>query len=272
MSKKLITRADDFGSARAANEAILEAVRKDCIIKNVSCMAAAPYIEEGAGELKKYTNVCIGLHAVLNSEWDGIQWSPLSKGAKNAGLVDERGSFFRTQTALAQANPDIEGILKEYDAQLEKLVQLGLRVEYVDSHMVPELFVPGLFEALKDWSGKKGLIDTTNYYCFLEGEPLVLCEDKEQNLQKVEAWCQNLRDGEQYSYILHPAKPEEEMLLFYNETLPAGVVQQERAGEYRIVTADDWKEWARIYDLQFLKYSEALKRPDGMEQLKSLIQ
>ena len=272
MGIKLITRADDFGSARAANNAILEAAEKGSIVRNVSCMAVAPFIEEGAEELKRYQELCIGLHATLNSEWDGIRWKPLSKEADRAGIVDERGCFFKTQAALAQAVPNIEGILKEYDAQLEKLTSLGLSVEYVDSHMLPELFVQGLLEALQDWIRKKGLIDTTNYYRFLEGEPLILSEDEEQNLQRVKQWAKNLQDGEQYSYIVHPAKDEEEMLRFYNEELPAGTVRRERAQEYRIVTSDGWKEWADLCGLQFLKYSEAAERTDGIEQIKKLLQ
>ena len=47
LDKALITRADDFGSSHSANQAIYE-VSKKGIVKNVSVMACAPYLEEAA--------------------------------------------------------------------------------------------------------------------------------------------------------------------------------------------------------------------------------
>jgi hypothetical protein len=48
MSIKLLSRNDDFGSTRAANRAMLEAAECGFITRNISCMAPAPYIAEGA--------------------------------------------------------------------------------------------------------------------------------------------------------------------------------------------------------------------------------
>ncbi len=44
MSIDLITRADDFGSALAADGAILEAVESGRLVRNVSCMAVGATI------------------------------------------------------------------------------------------------------------------------------------------------------------------------------------------------------------------------------------
>ena len=66
MSVELLSRSDDFGSAWAANEAILEGCKKGSVIRNVSCMAVAPWIKEGAEELKHCREIDVGIHLTLN--------------------------------------------------------------------------------------------------------------------------------------------------------------------------------------------------------------
>ena len=69
LDKALITRADDFGSSHSANQAIYE-VSKKGIVKNVSVMACAPYLEEAAEMLASSKDVTFGMHSVINAEWD----------------------------------------------------------------------------------------------------------------------------------------------------------------------------------------------------------
>lgn len=87
----LITRSDDFGSASAANRAILKAVKNGSYVKNVSCMAVAPRIEEGAMELERLRRekgFCIGLHAALNSEWDTVHFKSVLNPDEIPSLVN----------------------------------------------------------------------------------------------------------------------------------------------------------------------------------------
>ena len=65
LDKALITRADDFGSSHSANQAIYE-VSKKGIVKNVSVMACAPYLEEAAEMLASSKDVTFGMHSVIN--------------------------------------------------------------------------------------------------------------------------------------------------------------------------------------------------------------
>ena len=54
MSMELLARADDFGSAQAANDAILQALSRGTLIHNVSCMACGTWIAQGAAELAAF--------------------------------------------------------------------------------------------------------------------------------------------------------------------------------------------------------------------------
>ena len=77
MKRTFIARADDFGSAQAANAAILEALTQGCLIRNVSCMAPGPHIARDAEALRAFAaRVDLGLHLTVNSEWDTVAWTP----------------------------------------------------------------------------------------------------------------------------------------------------------------------------------------------------
>ena len=79
----LYTRGDDCGSSHSANRAILEACETG-ILKNVSFMLPAPYIEEAAQMFSGRNEFCFGLHVTMNAEWDSLKWGPVSDPHKGA--------------------------------------------------------------------------------------------------------------------------------------------------------------------------------------------
>ena len=114
MKRTFIARADDFGSAQAANAAILEALTQGCLIRNVSCMAPGPHIARDAEALRAFAaRVDLGLHLTVNSEWDTVAWTPCGPPAAAAPLLDRRGRFYQTGEALAAAAPPVEAVLRE---------------------------------------------------------------------------------------------------------------------------------------------------------------
>lgn len=156
--KNLITRMDDFGSAFAADGAIFQAIKKGDYVKNVSCMAVAPYIEKDAKELeelRKKKSICIGLHATLNSEWEKIDYHSILNPKEISSLVDEKGKFAMHPMLFEKRMPKTIECIREISAQLDKLTTFGLTVEYIDTHMLPDAVVPGLKEALTEFARKK---------------------------------------------------------------------------------------------------------------------
>ena len=263
MGIALISRNDDFGSSHAANRAILEAARCGYITRNVSCMAPAPYIAEAAEELKKYKHIAIGMHATLNSEWDGIRWGALTANAHKHGFAREDGSFYASQQELAAAGPDIDAILKEYDAQLDLLTKLGLPISYVDSHMFPEYFIPELYEAFGKWIAAKGLIDAEDYYYLSDPLSPETKEDATDYMAGLEKWLAELTHGQQYFYLAHPACDSEESLLMYNKNIPKGAMRLERSMEHLAVTSPRWEAWMKNFDITPVRYTEAKKVERG---------
>lgn len=267
----VITRADDFGSAHAANQAILEAVANGCLIKNVSCMAVGPAIEEGARLLKDCGNIEIGLHLTLISEWDSVKWKPAAPIEKISSLLDKNGEFYQTQQELAAANPKLDEILVEYDHQLDRLIKLGLKVTYADSHMAPELLVPGLEKSLEEWIFNKGLLDAGKYYYFAEPPLPVWGDSKQEYFENIEAWLNELKKGQQYMYLLHPAMKSEETFLFSNKYIQPGIVQKERELEYQSAVSEKWKGWLKDRNIRLFRYSEAVVKENSSEALRKLM-
>lgn len=221
--------------------------------------------------LKQYQNICIGMHSILTSEWDGIRWKALSESGRNAAFTDEKGYFFHSAEELTKIELDIDAVLKEYNEQLDLLTRLGLKISYIDSHMAPELFLPELLPAFREWINSKGLIDAIDFYSMPEQKAPEFPMQTEAFLDSVEKWIGTFKNGNQYFYITHPAADSDEMLLFYNASFPSGIIRRERNLEYCLMTSERWKEWQGKYDLQFVKYTEAVKQVNGLEMYRKLL-
>lgn len=267
----LLTRLDDFGASRAANIAIAEVVAAGGYIKNVSCMAVGPHIEEGADLIKNCKNICLGMHAVLNAEWDLIKWLPISPVEDIPTLVTEEGVFYSDPSYFIENRPDIGQILLEYDRQLDLLTRLGLNISYVDSHMFPERYIDGLSQAMSDWARRKGLIDHIHYYRFPKKPEPGPAFSLEEGLQSVTAWLDLLEEGGYFS-VMHPAKYSREMLLCRNSQVPAGKVATVRDVEYRVLLSRRLEQICDERGIKRLRYDEAEPQGNSLQQFKQIFE
>lgn len=240
MKRKLISRADDFGSALAANAAILEALERGCLIRNVSCMAPGPYIAQDAAALRAFAGrVDLGLHLTVNAEWDAISWTPCAPLEAIRPLLDQRGRFFQTSEALAAAAPPVETVLQEAGAQLDRLTGLGLPISYLDGHMFPYRFVSGLDEALRQWCQAKGLLYAAAYDRLYAGSP-AFAPTYAAFSESTDRWLQACT-APVTLYIIHPARLSHETCAFSNSSFPPGQVAWERELEYRSALDPAWR-------------------------------
>lgn len=256
MNLSLITRADDFGSSRSANRAIAEAAITGNYIRNVSCMAPAPMMEDGAPLLKACPHICIGMHFTLNAEWSLIKWPPLCAPHEVPSLVDENGAFWADPMLFTSHPPQLEQVMQELDAQLDFLTRLGLPIRYVDSHMLPEKFIPGLAKALSQWAERKGLINHLQYYRFPAKMEVGFCETVAEGLDALAQWLGLLTDG-QYITIMHPAISGREMLLCCNPQVPMGRISTGRNVEYEMLRSRHPEALCRDLNIRCLRYDEA---------------
>jgi predicted glycoside hydrolase/deacetylase ChbG (UPF0249 family) len=130
----LLIRCDDIGMCHAVNMAAKE-VLETGIPVSMSVMTPCPWFIEGAELLKKYNHVSVGVHLTLNSEWKNYRWGPVKGREAVPTLVDSMGYFHGSRAELFAANPSLKEIEEELRAQIDKAIQAGLKIDYLDYHM-----------------------------------------------------------------------------------------------------------------------------------------
>lgn len=158
---KLITRADDLGSFNAANVTIDDAVREG-ICRNASLLAVAHRFEEAVEMFAGRTDVCVGLHSTLTSEWATHRWRPVLPPEKVPCICRPDGTLAYSVHEISERGAVLEQIMAEIRAQLDKVRAAGIDVQYIDTHMAhswlhepdhPELRVDDLLRELCDEEG-----------------------------------------------------------------------------------------------------------------------
>lgn len=136
---RLIIRVDDMGYSHAGNEAILKTCLEG-VATSVEVIVPSPWFPEAVKMLAAHTNVDVGIHLALTSEWDNLKWRPV---AASASLRDPDGYFFPMVfpnqnypgRALSENPWTIQDVEQEFRAQIELGRRKLPRVTHVSYHM-----------------------------------------------------------------------------------------------------------------------------------------
>ena len=131
--KVLIIHADDAGMCPEANRAIEKYLEKG-EIKSTSVMMPCPAAEPMVEWAKKQSDIDLGIHLTLTSEWKSYRWGPVSDSAKVPGLIDPDGKFWHEVPGVV-AHASAGEVETEIRAQIEKAKSLGWQPTHLDSHM-----------------------------------------------------------------------------------------------------------------------------------------
>ncbi|SDX14643.1 ChbG/HpnK family deacetylase [Paenibacillus sp. CF384] len=262
---ELITRADDCGNCESHNLAIAESV-KHGIVRNVSVMATGAALEHAAALFAEDRSTCFGLHATMNAEWETFRWKPLLPASQVSTLVEADGYFKQHPGLWLAAPPDVEQILSEMKAQLDKLRAAGFDITYADSHMFFEWAVKGLDAAFDAWCVQEGLISHRPFTGRLpelggtagvgEGAGAEASVNAGDPVDQFVARLKLAAPG-QYLIVGHPGYDDEETRSWGNSDYPGTKVAQDRHWE-RLMFTD-----ARVLDavqsggIRLLRYDEA---------------
>ena len=131
---RLIVRADDMGSSRAANLAIRQAFTKG-ILTCAAVIAPAPWAEDAAALAKARPSWCIGVHLAVLAEWRGYRWRPVLPWNQVRSLTDQDGFLHQTPKAFYSGQPDWNEVEKELNAQVDLVTETwGVKIGYIDTH------------------------------------------------------------------------------------------------------------------------------------------
>jgi hypothetical protein len=253
MSCNLIIRSDDAGSSISSNDAILKVINNG-IVKNVSIMACGPFVEDFYQKVKGIEGITFGLHFCLNSEWDLVKWGPVSKLDLSSGLVDEKGWFISSPSDFLTTKPSVETIMKEALCQLELLQRTGFKISYLDSHMLSELYIPGLSEALSQFCIEHNLVDHKYYYNLFDFTQVLEGKAKPP-------------EG-QYFIISHPSLDTPEMRLTGNSSFKGEDIAKSRAQETVFWSDNNLKSIFSALNINSISYLEAI--PYGYDTIQAI--
>ena len=101
-AKLVILHADDMGVAHSENAASFDALDKGAV-NSGSIMMPTPWVTEVAAYAKAHPNADLGLHLVLNSEWQTYRWGGLAPSDQVPSLYSADGTFPPSRSSSATA-------------------------------------------------------------------------------------------------------------------------------------------------------------------------
>ena len=129
----LIVNNDDAGMCHSANLATIEGQEKG-VITSATIMAPCPWASEIAEYAKNNPDKDFGAHLTHTSEWKYYRWGTVASKDSVKGLLAKDGYMHRgVQDVIMNAKP--EEALIEGRAQIQKLIDAGVPITHIDSHM-----------------------------------------------------------------------------------------------------------------------------------------
>ena len=245
---KLVTRADDLGSAVSANRAT-EEVARHRLLRNLSFLAVGPCLADAVARFRGRDDLCYGLLATVACEWQGGGWRPAA--GEGAGAVRAPGGgFHASPTRLHQLQVPVADVLREVAAQLAALRATGLRVTYLDEHMGFG-WLPGVKEGLADLARREGLV----YRPDLAGIGPTDMSSNAAAAATVAAAVRALAPGE-YVLILHPCHDDAEMRGFKLVDDPAYDAGRDRDVQRSVYCSAEVAAAAREKGVRLVRYDE----------------
>ncbi|MBT2496620.1 polysaccharide deacetylase family protein [Microbacterium sp. ISL-59] len=130
-ARAIILNADDFGMCHAANTAIVDLLTAGRI-DSTTVMVPCSWSPEALAFAASRTDLDVGVHLVLTSEWRRYRWRPLT--GTGTSLVDADG-FFPVDVASVERTATDDDVAAELAAQLQVALDAGVDVTHLDNHM-----------------------------------------------------------------------------------------------------------------------------------------
>jgi predicted glycoside hydrolase/deacetylase ChbG (UPF0249 family) len=133
--KVIILHADDIGMCTEANMAAKRQLTEG-VIQSAAVMIPCPSAQEFISWTNENgrTNLDIGLHLTLTSEWKTYRWGTTSNAAEVPGLLDGDQKMWHEVPQVVQ-NASAEEVEKEVRAQIEQAIAWGHKPTHIDTHM-----------------------------------------------------------------------------------------------------------------------------------------
>jgi predicted glycoside hydrolase/deacetylase ChbG (UPF0249 family) len=141
----LIINCDDVGMCHSANLAVIEGMETG-LITSGTIMTPCPWFNEIADYARTHPEKDFGVHLTHTAEWKFYRWGAVAPCEMVKGLYDTEGFLWKSvEEVYAHATP--EEALIEGRAQIKKVIDAGIPVTHIDSHMGTMQYKPEYLKA-----------------------------------------------------------------------------------------------------------------------------
>lgn len=262
----LIIRCDDIGMCHSVNMAAKELLETGIPV-NFSIMFPCSWIPEALELLKPYDHVSCGVHLVLNSEWQEYKWGPVAGAMAVPSLVDSNGYFFPTRALFEANNPKIEDVERELRAQIERALNSGLKISYMDYHMGTATSTPE-YQTLLMKLAKEYHLGISRFYEEIDTKSIYNI-DPNAKTDSLLAYLEELPEEGTYLMVFHIGRTFPEMNAM-TDTHPWGLkeMSRHRQAELDALVNPEFQKLLKKKNITLLTYDQLLNEK-GPEQLKN---
>jgi predicted glycoside hydrolase/deacetylase ChbG (UPF0249 family) len=256
-SRQLAIRCDDVGMSHSVNMAVRELIASG-VPFSTSVMIACPWYLEAVEILKANPEIGVGIHLTLNSEWEHYKWGPVVGAAAVPSLVDANGHFFASEAEFRANEVDLGEVRMELKAQIDRALAAGLRVDYLDYHMLTAVSTPELRMIVEELAAEYGL-GLSRY--FGESSVSIWADEPQDKLASLLDHVRNVQPGLSILVIhLGMETPEmSAMVDMNNETDPYRVAVHRQA-ELDAITSSAFRQVIEDAGIELITYKDIIEQ------------
>lgn len=252
---QVLYRVDDIGMNHSVNMALKELADTKMPL-SASVMFTCPWYQEAVEILKENPQISVGIHLTLNSEWKYFRWGPVLGKEAVPSLVDEVGYFLPSGIGFLESGFTLEEVEKELDAQIQRALASGVKLEYMDYHMRTAIATPELIQVIERLAAKYNLKQSMRM-----GENVVTLFDVpvEQKKDFLLGYLAKELDPEKPNVVvIHVAKANPEMNALVdmnNANQNTASVASHRQAELDLLLSEELKEAISKKNIELINYS-----------------
>ena len=262
---KLIIRCDDIGMCHTVNMAV-EKMIETGIPFSTSVMFTCPWYKEAVEILKANPQISVGIHLVLNSEWEYYKWGPVAGRTKVPSIVDSNGYFYDSEESFAKSGYKLSDVETELRAQIERAIHSGLHIDYVDPHMNMAVSTPEL-RAIVEKLAKEYHLGISDY--FNEDEQTLWDTAPEKKLSRLLEVVDSLKKNQVNLLVIHLGMETPEMgaLIDMNNPDDPYRVSQHRQAELNALSSRAFENVIQENNVKLITYKELISQV-GLDKMK----
>jgi len=230
-------------------------------------MVPCSWFDEAVDILKDNPQISVGIHLTLNSEWKNYKWGPVAGVSSVPSLVDSLGYFFPSRAKFFANNPKLDDVETELRAQINKAINSGLKISYLDYHMATAVDKPEMREIV-DKLSEEYKFAISRYFGEVDLESMygVSIEEKENHLINT---LNNLETGKINLLVCHIAKDTDEMRAMIDlNSFGLKEMSKHREAEFKALYSALKSDAFNQREIRLINYNDLIKLY-GLDSMKS---